>query len=122
MTNFANPKALSSRWPEMVGMAWADEDFRQSLLADPDRAIKALGIDTTGAGRIRVIEEAEGETVLVVPRRPEHLAAISAEELTNEKWICTTGNCVPADGDPDDDDDDDDDDDSDPHADDEDDE
>ena len=110
MTNFANPKALSSRWPEMVGLAWADEDFRQILLADPDRAIKALGIDTTGAGRIRVIEEAPGETVLVVPRRPAHLDAMPAEELNNEKWICTTGNCVPAD----DDDDDDDDDDSDP--------
>jgi hypothetical protein len=107
----------------MVGMAWADEDFRQRLLADPDRAITALGIDTTGAGRIRVVEEAPGETLLVVPRRPEHLAAMSAEELNNEKWICTTGNCVPADGDSDDDDDDDpDDDESDPDEDDEDDE
>jgi hypothetical protein len=42
---------------------------------------------------------------------------MSTQELNNEKWICTTGNCVPAD---DDDDDDGDDDESDPDEDDED--
>src|SRR5215471_2228674 len=70
-----NPNALSSRWAEVVGLAWADEDFRQRLLNDPEREMAAMGIELEGVGAIRVVEETQGETVLVVPRKPAHIQA-----------------------------------------------
>jgi hypothetical protein len=70
-----NPNALSSRWAEVVGLAWADDDFRQRLLNDPEREMAAMGIELEGVGAIRVVEETQGETVLVVPRKPAHIQA-----------------------------------------------
>lgn len=70
-----NQNALSSRWAEVVGLAWADDDFRQRLLNDPEREMAAMGIELEGVGAIRVVEETQGETVLVVPRKPAHIQA-----------------------------------------------
>lgn len=49
--------------------ATGDAGFRARLLADPHAAIaEHLGFDPAPGIRIRVIEEGEGEAVLVLPR------------------------------------------------------
>lgn len=72
--------ALSSRWAEVVGMAWADEDFRRRLVMDPKREMTAMGIEVDGAANIRVVEETPGETLLVVPQKPPHIQAMDAKK------------------------------------------
>jgi hypothetical protein len=85
-----NPNELNLRWPEVIGLAWADEDFRQRLLADPQREIQALGIDVPGSAKIRILEESDGETILVVPRRPARLRAMAVRQTGRGRGTYST--------------------------------
>jgi hypothetical protein len=89
---------LNGRWAEVIGMAWADDDFRSRLLADPKREMAQLGIDVAGLGDLRVVDEGPSETVLVVPRRPARLTAADKPKpdggTTGDCQAPTTGDCV----------------------------
>ncbi len=63
----------------LLEKAAADPAFRATLKADPHGALKALlGVDPIPSVKIRVVEEEEGEAVLVLPRPFE------ADELPEE--------------------------------------
>lgn len=63
----------------LVEKAGADPVFRKQLLSEPHAAIETLlGRDPAPSLKIRVIEEAAGEVVLVLPR------AFSEDELPDD--------------------------------------
>lgn len=66
--------------------AGKDQAFRTLLKADPHAAIRELmGTDPVPSLKIRVIEEGEGEAVLVLPRN------IADDELPDEILDLATG-------------------------------
>lgn len=71
---------LRSRLEDVLRQAAArDAAFRSRLLADPHGAIEALfGADPVSSIKIRVLEEAKGEVILVLPR------PMTGDELPDE--------------------------------------
>jgi hypothetical protein len=56
-------------WARVIARAWADSDFKAHLLADPNGAIEAeTGVELPAGLKLRVIEEQDDETVLVLPK------------------------------------------------------
>lgn len=70
----------------LTARASEDSAFRALLLADPHAALRTLiGDDPIASRRIRVIEERQGEVILVLPR------AIEADELPDEMLDFASG-------------------------------
>src|ERR1700734_622580 len=84
------------QWGQIVGRAWADDDFKQRLLADPARALKEYDLPPAGL-RIEVLdnpdrvpEDTDGVMHLVLPGKP------SAAELCEDE-LCSVGSAVAVD-------------------------
>jgi hypothetical protein len=85
------------QWGQVVGRAWADEDFKRRLLADPTGVLKEYDLPPPIGRRIEVLEETDRvpedtDSVmhLVLPARPSD-AELSEDEL------CSVGGAVAAD-------------------------
>jgi len=77
------------QWGQIVGRAWADDDFKERLRADPAGVLAEYGLTPPGrvevvAGPDAVAEEVDGVLRLVLPAKP------SAEELSDEE-LCSVG-------------------------------
>jgi hypothetical protein len=84
------------QWGQIVGRAWADDDFKQRLLADPSGALKEYDLPPPAGLRIevlenpnRILEDIDGVMRLVLPSKP------SAAELSEED-LCSIGGAVAA--------------------------
>jgi hypothetical protein len=82
------------QWGQIVGRAWADDDFSQRLLADPAGVLKEYDLAPPAGTRIEVIEDPDrapedSDRVihLVLPAKP------SAEELSEDE-LCSVGGGV----------------------------
>ena len=75
--------SLRSQWPQVVGQAWADAEFRSNLLADPEGTLTQLGIDVPRGHQIRVFEDAPGQTHLVLPLPPSSLGDLAQLDSTS---------------------------------------
>lgn len=63
----------------VIAKAWADEDFKRALLADPRLALKAQGIEVPDGVTLRVFENSDQVINLVLPKRPD--LALTEEAL-----------------------------------------
>jgi len=79
------------QWAQVVARAWADDDFKQSLLADPARVLKEYDLPTPAGRRIEVLEDpawvpedTDAVMHLVLPGKP------SAAELSEDE-LCAVG-------------------------------
>ncbi|TWB15223.1 putative ribosomally synthesized peptide [Nitrospirillum amazonense] len=85
MTNEKKAKAAG----RVIAKAWADEDFKVRLLADPAAVLAAEGVDVPAGIRLSVVENTEASYTLVLPARPTDL---SDEELDGASggwcWYC----------------------------------
>jgi hypothetical protein len=79
------------QWGQIVGRAWADEDFKQRLLASPALALAEYDLALPADLRIEVLEdppwvpESNDEVLyLVLPVKP------SDEELSEDE-LCSVG-------------------------------
>jgi len=55
----------------VIAKAWADEDFRAALMADPKAALKAQGIEIPEGVTLNVFENSDDVINLVLPKAPE---------------------------------------------------
>lgn len=72
------PTNIRSAWPQVVGQAWADEEFRRRLLENPRRVLDELGVEIPADHRVELLEDTHAQTFLVLPRKPEHLDALAS--------------------------------------------
>jgi hypothetical protein len=70
--------SIKSAWPQVVGQAWADEEFRRRLLANPKGVLDELGVEVPAGHRIELVEDTPAQTFLVMPRKPEHLESLAS--------------------------------------------
>ena len=82
------------QWGQIVGRAWADDDFKQRLLADPAAVLKEYDLAPPAGLRIEVLEDPESVPestddvlYLVLPAKP------SDEELSEDE-LCSVGGAV----------------------------
>jgi hypothetical protein len=66
-------------WSQITARAWADDSFKQQLLADPKAVIQAeTGIEIPAGFKLSVVEEQPGTKVLVLPA---NMSELSEEQL-----------------------------------------
>ena len=68
----------SEQYQPLIAKCWADEAFKQRLLADPAGTLKAEGLEVPAGVRVQVVENTAGMFTLVIPARA---TALSDEEL-----------------------------------------
>ena len=72
---------LSKIWARVVAKAWADEEYKRRLLADPAAVAREEGVPVPEGLTLKVIEDAPGTRTLVLPPRPAEIGSVvEAEE------------------------------------------
>jgi hypothetical protein len=88
-----NSDLLLENPDRVIAKAWADDDFRTALMANPREALKAQGIEIPEGVTLNVLEDSETVINLVLPRIPDMVLA--GEELgqSAEALRCGGGGC-----------------------------
>lgn len=86
-------KEQGQKMEQLIAKAWADEAFKQRLIADPAAVLKEAGLEMPEGIEIRVVEDTEKVAHLVLPRKPS-AEELSEEELSNAAGgHCGGGHC-----------------------------
>ncbi len=64
----------SKQYQQLIAKCWADEAFKQKLLADPAATLKAEGIEIPAGVTVRVVENTARQFTLVIPPKPDALS------------------------------------------------
>lgn len=62
---------LRKTWARVVAKAWADEEFKARLLADPAAVLKEAGLDVPDGVTLHVVENTDSLTHMVLPAVPD---------------------------------------------------
>jgi hypothetical protein len=89
------------KYGQVVAKAWADEAFKQRLLAEPATVLREQGIELPDGLEVQVVENTEQRAYLVLPKPPQ--GELSVTELDQASGgtcgcACTCQNCVKNDG------------------------
>ncbi|WP_171469839.1 NHLP leader peptide family RiPP precursor [Frigoriglobus tundricola] len=71
-------------WSQIVATAWADEEFKARLLADPRAVLAEHGIDVPEGIELAVVEDTETVHHIVLPPSP-------AGDLADEELVGSAG-------------------------------
>ena len=69
----------------VIAKAWADEDFRAALLANPRLALQSQGIEVPEGLTLHVFENSEKVFNLVLPKLPDLAMALVGETLDSSE-------------------------------------
>ena len=85
-------KNNSKKLGQVVVRAWTDEDFKQRLMSDPDGVLRDHGVDVPQGVSVKVVEDTEDVTYLVLPTKPADVE-VSDFQDNNTSW-CWSYNAV----------------------------
>ena len=74
-----NQEAQSNQINSILAKCWADESFKQKLLADPATTLKAEGVEIPAGYTVRVLEHTDKVLHYILPPNPN--AELSDSEL-----------------------------------------
>ena len=69
---------IEAKWKSIVGKAWGDERFKQSLLDNPNKALQDAGIAAPGGVNFVVVENEPDRIHLVLPAAPSGDLSVEA--------------------------------------------
>lgn len=93
----------TQQYQQIIAKCWADEAFKQQLIADPVGTLKKEGIDIPDGITIHAVENTDTVFHLVIPPRPDDLSddeldgAAGGETIAKcnlARWGATWGNCI----------------------------
>ncbi|GAB1394981.1 hypothetical protein MASR1M60_31450 [Rhodocyclaceae bacterium] len=64
----------AKQYQQLIAKCWADEAFKQKLLADPAGTLKAEGMAVPEGVTVRVVENTAQQFTLVIPPQPDELS------------------------------------------------
>ena len=73
----------AKQYQQLIAKCWADDAFKQRLLADPAGTLAAEGMAVPEGVTLRVVEDTAQAVTLVIPARPT--------ELTDEALVGSVG-------------------------------
>ena len=87
MSNEEQGKKMS----QLIAKCWADDGFKQKLLADPAATLKAEGVALPAGLTVKAVENSDSLFHLVIPAKPtdlsdEDLDKIAGGQSWNE-WV-----------------------------------
>lgn len=84
-----NPNDPTQKMSQLVAKAWADEAFKQQLLADPMATLKAEGLELPAGLTVKVLENTDQLYHLVLPPKPTELSDDSLDRVSGGICLCT---------------------------------
>ncbi|EMS78178.1 NHLP leader peptide family RiPP precursor [Desulfotignum phosphitoxidans] len=87
--NEEQAKKAQQQWAKIITKARADEDFKVRLIAEPAAVLKEEGIVVPDGITIKVMEDTESVTHVVIPLRSD---GAGAENLAEPHSAANTGN------------------------------
>lgn len=80
-------KVNDLKYAKLVAKAWADEDFKERLLADPMRILAEFDMEFPEGKELRVVEDSDEVMHFVIPKRPES-ATFSEKSFSGGEHGC----------------------------------
>ena len=71
----------SKKMSQIVAKCWADDSFKQQLLAEPLATLKAEGIELPDGLAVKVLDNTANVFHLVIPAKPTELSDIDLEHV-----------------------------------------
>ena len=84
-----NPNDHTQKMNQLIAKAWADEAFKQQLLADPATVLKAQGLELPAGLTVKVLENTDQLVHLVLPPKPTELAEDDLDRVSGGICLCT---------------------------------
>ncbi len=69
-----NQEEQGKKMSQLIAKCWADEGFKQKLLADPAATLKAEGLELPAGLSVKAMENTEKVFHLVIPAQPTDLS------------------------------------------------
>jgi hypothetical protein len=88
-----NQEEQNKKMSQIIAKCWADESFKQKLLADPAATLKAEGIDFPAGLSIRAVENADKVFHLVIPAKPTDLSDEDLDKVAGGVKDTSTCGC-----------------------------
>ena len=66
---------------QLIARAWADDTFKQKLLADPATTLSAEGSPAPAGVTVKAVENTDKVFYLVIPAKPDDLADSDLENV-----------------------------------------
>jgi hypothetical protein len=82
-------KKTQQQWAKIITKAWEDEDFKARLIAEPAAVLKEEGIEVSEGITIKVMENTDNVTHVVIPLRSD---GFGAENFADPRSAAMTGN------------------------------
>ena len=76
-----NEKERAMKLQQIIAKAWADEEFKQRLLADATAVLREEGVDVPQGLQVRALENTDKVFHLVLPGRPVGVQELSDDQL-----------------------------------------
>ena len=83
----------SKQYQQLIAKSWADEDFKNQLLADPVTVLKAEGMELPEGVTVNAVEDSAQSLTLVIPAKPESLSDNDLGDVSGGR-VCAGGMCV----------------------------
>ena len=83
----AEQKDQRKQWSKIVARAWADENFKARLKAEPRTVLAEAGIELDDDMKYTVVEELEKQVVLVLPHKPAPGNNVESGEMRRAAFI-----------------------------------
>jgi nitrile hydratase alpha subunit len=83
---------FSKQWSQVVAKAWADDKFKQRLLANPAAMLKENGVAVPAHVQVIVVENTDKVVHLTLPAKPSgeiseaDLAKVAGGIVHTEPW------------------------------------
>ncbi|MDD2923574.1 NHLP leader peptide family RiPP precursor [Rhodoferax sp.] len=85
-----NTNDRSTKMNQLIAKAWADEAFKQRLMADPVAVLRAEGLELPDGLSVKVLENTEQLYHLVLPPKPTELSDDNLDRVSGGICLCTT--------------------------------
>lgn len=66
---------------QLIARAWADDTFKQKLLADPATTLSAEGLPAPAGVTVKAVENTDKVFYLVIPAKPDDLTDSDLENV-----------------------------------------
>lgn len=79
---------------QIIGKCWADDAFKQRLLADPAGVLKEHGAEVPAGFTVKAVEDTNNVMHLVIPAKPKDLSDEDLDTVAGGTFIPISGGTV----------------------------
>jgi hypothetical protein len=84
-----SPEEQSKKMGQIVAKSWADDSFKQQLLADPMASLKAEGVELPEGLSVKVLDNTADIFHLVIPSKPTDMSDEDLDAVSGGNCACT---------------------------------